>query len=47
MLPSQGLVMTRACFEAIHGFDERFEGYGAEDFVFYLSLGTICGKHYN
>ena len=40
-------VVKRECFEAVHGFDERFKGWGLEDFAFRLSLDTICGKHFN
>ncbi len=40
-------VMKRECFEAVHGLDERFRGWGLEDFAFRLSLDTICGKHFS
>ncbi len=40
-------VMKRECFEAVHGLDDRFKGWGLEDFAFRLSLDTICGKHFN
>lgn len=40
-------VVKRECFEAVHGFDERFKGWGLEDFAFCLSLDTVCGKHFN
>jgi hypothetical protein len=39
-------VMTRSCFEAVGGFDERFIGYGFEDIALALSLETICGPHH-
>lgn len=38
-------VIKRECFEAVHGLDERFRGWGLEDFALRLSLDTICGKH--
>lgn len=39
-------VMTRSCFKAVAGFDERFKGWGYEDKAFFDSLETICGPHY-
>lgn len=39
-------VMKRECFEAVRGFDERFKGWGLEDFSFCLAMDTICGKHF-
>jgi predicted glycosyltransferase involved in capsule biosynthesis len=39
-------VMTRKCFEAIGGMDERFKGWGREDAAMVLALDTICGKHF-
>ncbi len=39
-------VMTRECFEAVNGFDERFKGWGWEDVAFAYSLDAICGRHY-
>ncbi|MGE5582411.1 MAG: glycosyltransferase family 2 protein [Bacillota bacterium] len=39
-------VMTRECFEAVGGFDERFKGWGWEDIAFSRSLDTICGNHF-
>jgi hypothetical protein len=38
--------MTRKAFEAVNGFDERFQGWGGEDNAFVMSLDTICGQHY-
>jgi predicted glycosyltransferase involved in capsule biosynthesis len=40
-------VMKRECFEAVQGMDERFSGWGLEDFAFRVALDTICGKHFN
>lgn len=37
-------MFTRAQFEAVGGFDERFRGWGAEDEAFALSLRSIVGK---
>lgn len=39
-------VMKRECFEAVHGLDERFRGWGLEDFAFRLALDTIVGQHF-
>ena len=39
-------IMTKACFEAIRGLDERFQGWGREDDAMVMSLDTICGKHF-
>lgn len=39
-------VVKRECFEAVQGFDERFRGWGLEDFAFRLALDTIAGKHF-
>ena len=38
--------MTRSCFEAVRGYDERFKGWGWEDIAFSRSLDTICGPHF-
>ncbi|UAC49109.1 glycosyltransferase [Bacillus aquiflavi] len=46
MLPVGGInILSRPCFEAVGGFDERFIGWGGEDDAFAASLNTICG-HY-
>lgn len=39
-------IMTRSCFNAVAGFDERFRGWGGENEAFAMSLDTICGPHY-
>lgn len=39
------LVMTRAAFEAVGGYDERFHGWGYEDNAFRHAMDTIVGLH--
>lgn len=41
--PAGLLVMKREHFEAVGGYDERFEGWGAEDNAFRLALEAIVG----
>lgn len=38
---SSCVVVTRALWERVGGFDERFEGWGAEDRAFYLACTTL------
>lgn len=38
-------VLSRAAFEAVGGYDERFVGWGGEDEAFAYSLDTLVGKH--
>ncbi|MBG9543395.1 hypothetical protein ABE29_11575 [Cytobacillus firmus] len=38
-------IMTRACFEAAGGFDERFQGWGGEDDAFAAAMNTFCGRY--
>lgn len=38
-------ILKRESFEAIGGFDERFQGWGGEDDAFVAAMNTICG-HY-
>ncbi len=38
--------MTRSTFEAVSGFDERFQGWGCEDRAFAISMNTICGNYF-
>jgi predicted glycosyltransferase involved in capsule biosynthesis len=40
-------VMKRECFEAVYGHDERFKGWGLEDFAFRIALDTIVGQHFS
>ena len=37
------VVVHRNCFETVHRYDERFEGWGGEDRAFALALKTLCG----
>lgn len=39
------LVMPRAAFDAVNGFDERFQGWGYEDNSFRLAMDTIWGPY--
>lgn len=39
------LVMPRAAFDAVGGYDERFIGWGYEDNSFQLAIDTIWGRH--
>lgn len=43
--PSVGgcVVVRRSAFDLVHGYDERFIGWGEEDRAFALALGTLCG----
>ena len=38
------IILTRAAFETVGGFDETFKGWGCEDDAFGLSLETLCGQ---
>lgn len=38
-------IVPREKFEMVGGFDERFRGWGGEDYTFAYSLNTLCG-HY-
>jgi hypothetical protein len=40
------LVTTRANFEKVRGYDERFRGWGYEDNSFCLALRALCGNPY-
>lgn len=35
------LMVSRAAFQAVGGFDERFEGYGNEDLAFHAAVETL------
>jgi hypothetical protein len=37
------IMMTRAAFETVHGYDERFEQWGWEDTSFVAALETLVG----
>lgn len=37
------VVVSRAAFERVHGFDERFTGWGCEDEAFASSLSALWG----
>lgn len=39
------LVMPRAAYEAVGGYDERFKGWGWEDSAFAQRMNRVCG-HY-
>lgn len=39
------LIMPRAAYEAVGGYDERFVGWGYEDNAFQFALDTIWGPH--
>lgn len=39
------LVMPRAAYEVVGGYDERFVGWGYEDNAFHLALDTLWGPH--
>jgi predicted glycosyltransferase involved in capsule biosynthesis len=46
VLPVGGInILPKAHFNAVHGFDERFIGWGGEDDAFAASVNAICG-HY-
>jgi GT2 family glycosyltransferase len=36
-------IMRRSVFEAVGGFDERFEGWGSEDLAFEAAVSTLGG----
>lgn len=38
-------VVPRKNFEKVHGFDERFVGWGREDDAFATAMNTLCGKY--
>jgi predicted glycosyltransferase involved in capsule biosynthesis len=38
-------IIPRKYFEEVRGFDERFLGWGLEDFAFANSVNTICGNY--
>ena len=38
-------MMPREAFEAAHGMDPRFRGWGGEDVAFVLALDTLFGMH--
>jgi hypothetical protein len=40
-------VMTRECFEAVFGFDERFKAWGWQNIAFAYALDKICGCHHH
>jgi hypothetical protein len=37
-----GIVVSRVAFEVVHGYDERFIGWGEEDRAFYMALETLA-----
>lgn len=39
------LVLTRSAFEAVGGYDERFNGWGYEDNSFRYAMDTLVGPH--
>jgi glycosyltransferase involved in cell wall biosynthesis len=39
------LIVPRAAFEAVNGYDERFVGWGGEDRAFAMALDTLWGPH--
>lgn len=39
------LVVPRAAFEQVHGYDERFAGWGGEDNAFRFALDVVAGGH--
>lgn len=39
------VVVTRANFNAVNGFDERFIGWGREDNAFRDAMDTLCGPY--
>ena len=40
-------IMPREAFEAVGGWDERFRGWGGEDYAFARALDTLWGPHKN
>jgi hypothetical protein len=38
-------IFPREAFEAVHGMDPRFRGWGGEDVAFVLALDTLFGVH--
>jgi GT2 family glycosyltransferase len=38
------VVVSREAFETVHGYDERFIGWGWEDTSFALALEKLCGR---
>lgn len=38
------VVTTRDAVERVHGYDERFTGWGYEDNAFEAAMSTLCGK---
>lgn len=37
------VIVSRWAFETVHGYDERFVGWGFEDRCFAIALETLCG----
>ncbi|RSL28964.1 hypothetical protein D7Z54_33720 [Salibacterium salarium] len=38
-------IVPRKNFETVHGFDERFIGWGGEDRAFMSAMNTLCGPY--
>ena len=41
------MIVPREAFELVHGFNEKFRGWGGEDVAFLRSVDTLYGKHKN
>jgi len=39
------VVCSRSAFDAVHGIDPRFTGWGGEDISFGRALDTLVGRH--
>lgn len=39
------VIIPREAFELVRGYDERYEGHGADDMAFGVSLDTLYGQH--
>ena len=39
------LIVPRAAFEYVNGYDERFTGWGGEDRAFAMALDSLWGRH--
>lgn len=41
--PGGGVTVSRQCWDTVGGYDERFQGWGAEDWAFHHACETLCG----